>query len=314
MLLVVLTACHEHMNILESPDGDGDADVDVDVDVDGDGDADADGDGDGDENSPECIDDDDCVVALHVERCCQPNPVAISRAGLDADPCLHELGLPMGDSPEECTHVPCFVCDPIGERFYDARCDGGTCVGVDDFCAPMTAPESATFLDADDLPEGSVEAYRGQVVTVYGMPALGPDSCECYTLGCSVTLRGSVCGDSWACDGTECTSDCTTIVLSRLVVQGYLVDSYSPFTRTWIELWPLHTPYDDCTPFGPNPEGAPCDIFEENQCEEGLICFYWGDTIIGCDGICRPPGTECTPETEIEDCPDDNVCHEGYCV
>jgi len=93
------------------------------------------------------------------------------------------------------------------------------------------------------------------------------------------------------------------------VIQGYIVDT----EEHGIELWVTNTP-DECGPAGPNPEGASCDLMGENECAEGLICFYWGDVIAGCDGTCRPPGTECTEETQAEDCAADQICHEGYCV
>lgn len=288
-------------------------------------------------SSDDCIDDDDCVVALHVDRCCQGNPLATSRSALEADPCLTELGVPSVAVLEECRETLCYACEPITSRYYSARCDDGRCVGVEDFCVTDQTVSSAATLDSTDFeaPEEAqrlVDAYRGQVVTISGTPLLGPESSDCsldwpmdctdtpvdWTLGCEVTLRGSVCGQSWDCEGTECDPQCRFHRLgwtlsSPYTAQGYLVDSYHVDGSLELELWPLHGT-DDCAPLGPNPEGSPCQAFSpDHGCEEGLICYYWADVVTLCDGTCRQPGTMCTPETQEEDCPEGFVCYEGYC-
>ncbi len=110
------------------------------------------------------------------------------------------------------------------------------------------------------------------------------------------------------CEGTECSGSCSFGDLQwrgGLAIQGYLVDAEE---GGW-EIWPLHG-LDDCAPAGPNPEGAPCEPFNDESCAEGLFCYYWGDVIMGCDGVCRPPGDECEVDT---DCDEGDVCYHGYC-
>lgn len=284
----------------------------------------------------ECFDDDDCVVALHEDRCCQATSLATSRSALEADPCLTELGMPRATDTEECTDIIfCATCGSSNRnRYYSARCDGGQCVGEEDFCVTDQTMDSAAVLDAVDFedPEEAgrlIETYRGQIVTVTGRPLLGPYSPDCspawptdctetpvdWTLGCQVILRGSVCSQSWECEGTECDPQCAFFGLDRAssyTAQGYLVDSYNSGYLEF-ELWPLHGT-DDCAPLGPNPEGGTCEPFSpDHGCEEGLICYYWADEASLCDGTCRQPGTMCTPETQEEDCPEGDVCYEGYC-
>lgn len=310
-------------------DADGDTDSDSDVDADADSDADADTDSDADSDSdgdtgPVCTGDDDCAVALHEDRCCDPDARVVTRAELEADECLHELGRPWGTN-HGC-EFDCMACSPITERFYAARCVDGSCRGVEDFCPDsMAVPLSVADVRARDEPEGGWEFYRGQVITARGSLYMGPDSCSCcwdcdcdcfdtevqHTLECQLVLRGSACGTLLECSGTECDPDCTFDEgFMERTVQGYVVDT----EEHGVELWVTNTP-DECGPAGPNPEGAACDIMGGvNECADGLICFYWGDVIMGCDGICRPPGTECTEETQEEDCGEEQICHEGYCV
>lgn len=268
----------------------------------------------------ECVTDDDCVVALADDRCCMPNAVAVPRARL-AEPCLHELGTNWSIDPMclfDCDH-----CEGISRRYYAARCEAGTCVGIEDFCSPMATPPSAGEFQAAVTPRGGWEQYRGQVVTLEGWDTLGPDSCACcpacdcdcfrtpvqHTLDCTMTLRGSTCGRAWGCTGDECSPSCSPpYPMGAVAVEGYLVDSEA---EGW-EVWPTTLP-GDCPPVGPNPEGASCDVMDEDPygCADGLVCFYWGDVIWSCDGECRPPGTECTID---DDCDGDDVCYLGYCV
>ncbi|MBN1769923.1 MAG: hypothetical protein JXB32_01580 [Deltaproteobacteria bacterium] len=271
----------------------------------------------------ECVTDDDCVVALEEDRCCQPNPVAVSRARLAADPCLHALGAVWTPSGDPTCHVLCTACENLARRYYAARCVEGTCVGVEDFCEPMTTPTTAGLFYASITPRGGWEQYRGQVITVRGWDLLGPDSCACcfgcpcdcllnpvqHTLDCTMALRGSTCGRAWGCTGDECSPSCSPpYPMGTVVTEGYLVDSEAD---GW-ELWPTVS-WPECPPAGPNPEGAPCDVMGDDPhgCAEGLVCFYWGDEITACDGECRPYGTECTVD---DDCAGDDVCHLGYCV
>lgn len=269
----------------------------------------------------ECVTDDDCVVALGDDRCCSPNPVAVSRARLAASDCLHELGSFW--TPDPRCLVDCDHCEGISRRYYAARCVAGTCKGVEDFCEPLTTPPTAGLFYASVTPRGGWEQYRGQVITVRGWDLLGLDSCACcfdcdcdcfdtpvqHSLDCTMTLRGSTCGTPWNCTGDECRASCSPpYPMGSVVTEGYLVDSEAD---GW-ELWPTTLP-PDCPPAGPNPEGAPCDVMGDDPygCADGLVCFYWGDEITACDGVCRPHGTECTVDS---DCDGDDVCHLGYCV
>jgi hypothetical protein len=325
-------------------DGDGDTDADVHGNADADADADTDADSDLDSDTgidaevdteidadddvlvPECSRDEDCVVVLHQDRCCYPNPRAVTRAVLEADPCLHELGQPWGGDSLECrSDIDCDGCGSITDRFYAAQCDQGRCVGVVDFCEPMQAPASVGLFEAQVTPSGGWAQYRGQVVTVMGQPTPGPASAECtgveectghevqMTLDCAITVRGSVCGQPWECTGRDCEATCSPDQLMyawRLATEGYLVDAAGV-----IEVWPL-TPIEECGPRGPNPAGAPCSVYDDDDeggCAEGLVCHYWGDVISICDGTCMLPGTECAEETEELDCPEGDVCYQGYC-
>ncbi len=351
LLLVFLTACGATHSPADGDadadaDGDGDSDSDTDADTDSDTDADTDSDRDGDTDSDidadsvgdadsdtdsdsdsvECTSDEHCVVALHEDRCCYADPWVVTRTELEADVCLHELGVPWEASHPVC-EIDCFTCAPISRRYYGATCLDGRCVGIDDFSPPMEAPASVGTFDAWVTPRGGWEQYRGQVLTLRGQAYLGPDSCACCefcdctcfdrevqkTLECTVTLRGSADSEPWACTGTECEAECSPDLYfaGQMIVEGYLVDA----EVGGLELWPLHRA-DDCGPRGPNPEGLPCNAFSgrADECEEGLICFYWGDEITRCEGICRPPGTECTSDTEVIDCDEGEVCHEGYCM
>jgi len=270
-----------------------------------------------------CSTDGDCVIALHEDRCCSPDPVAVPRSAL-SDPCLHEMGTAWAGSPD-CVRAPCAACQPIEERFYAARCVDGTCTGVTDFCAPMVSPEPAARLESYSPPAGGWASYRGQLVTVTGFSRLGPGSCECceecdctcfdsevqITLDCEIAVRGSACGAPWECGGTECDPSCSPYdprtSPSIEVVQGWLVDS----ELEGFEIWAMGSA-GDCPPPGPNPEGEPCNALEDGGgCADGLHCFYWGDTIFACDGTCRPWGEECDTDP---DCPPDDVCYMGYCV
>jgi hypothetical protein len=194
---------------------------------------------------------------------------------------------------------------------------------VTDFCEPLRAPASVGLFEASAPPSGGWGQYRGQVLTLVGENIPGPDSARCSgveectghavqtTLDCAITLRGSVCGEPWACTGTDCDSTCSPdeLVLAwRLTAEGYLVDS-----AYGVELWPV-APIDECGPRGPNPAGASCQAFDDGGgCAEGLVCHYWGDVVTVCDGTCVLPGTECTEETQEEDCPEGDVCYQGYC-
>ncbi|NMC69882.1 MAG: hypothetical protein GYA57_07410 [Myxococcales bacterium] len=271
----------------------------------------------------ECLTDDDCVVALEEDRCCNPDPVAVPRRRLEADPCLHPLGTTWTPSSDPTCRVPCARCMGISRRYYEARCAAGTCVGVEDVCESPATPPSAGLFQASVEPPGGWEQYRGRVITLRGWDTLGPDSCDCcddcdcdcfhnpvqHTLDCTISLRGSTCGRAWDCSGDECSPSCSPPhPMGPVVTEGYLVDSE---TDGW-ELWPTVL-WPDCPPAGPNPAGAPCDATGEDPhgCAAGLVCFYWDDVISACDGVCRPPGTECTVD---DDCIGDDVCHLGYCV
>jgi hypothetical protein len=127
-------------------------------------------------------------------------------------------------------------------------------------------------------------------------------------VGCALALRGSTCGTPWECSGTECDPVCSPTSPGLFsIIEGYVVAN----EETGPELW-ITTAPGECAPPGPNPVGERCDAFEEDgvDCAEGLICYYWGDVVMGCDGECRPPGTECTLD---EDCTDGDVCVHGYC-
>ncbi|MBN1774112.1 MAG: hypothetical protein JXB32_22830 [Deltaproteobacteria bacterium] len=266
-----------------------------------------------------CLTDDDCAVALPEDRCCSPNPLAVHRSILDLDPCLHELGEPWGATHRECISE-CDHCEPMWHRYYAARCVEGTCVGVEDFCPPEAVPELAADLRAEELEDGRWREHQGRYVRVRGGLLLGPDSCACrgepcvcrenevqWTVGCALSLRGSTCGIPWECTGTECERSCSPDhVPMYSIVEGYVVASEA----TGPELWVTTQPYE-CAPPGPNPAGERCHIDSaEPDCADGLICFYWGDVVMGCDGECRPVGTECTVD---EDCADGDVCVHGYC-
>jgi hypothetical protein len=267
----------------------------------------------------ECVTHDDCVVALHEDRCCRPDPMAVPRSEVGPDGCYHELGQPWGDPRPRCI-LPCEECTPITVRYYAARCDGGTCVGIEEFCAPMPAPPSAgEFWTGSEPPDGWT-AYRGRVVTLRGWDRLGPDSCACeggscscfdrpvqHTLDCEFVVRGATCGTRWECTGTECDHSCSPPEpVYPPLLEGYLVDSR---VGGW-ELWPT-VPPGECPPAGRNPEGAPCEMGEDAECMDGLFCIFWGDVVMGCDGTCMPEGGECAeggPE-----CPPDQYCQHGYC-
>jgi hypothetical protein len=266
-----------------------------------------------------CLTDDDCVIALPEDRCCNPDPIAVHRSLLDLDPCLHALGEPWGERHPGCS-FPCYACQPIERRYYAARCEAGTCVGVEDFCPPMPAPAPVAELRSEGLEDGGWEAYAGQYVSLWGHHALGPDSCACAggpcpcrdvpvqnTIGCALTVRGSTCGIPWECGGTECDPTCSPVDLPYYgLVEGYIVGSDATGPEFWITTTPT-----ECGPPGPNPDGGRCHAFDEaSDCADGLFCYYWGDVIMGCDGTCRAPGTECTGD---EDCRDGDICYHGYC-
>lgn len=277
-----------------------------------------------DTTGAQCLSDADCVVALHEDRCCSPDPVAVSRTEAAADPCLHVLGEEWIASAD-CEMAPCAACQHITSRLYAARCEAGSCVGVTDFCAPMVSPAPVTTLytwsGSDPV---DWEPYRSRVVVAEGSPMKGPGSCECcfacdctcfdseveWTLGCQATIRGSACGVPWECSGTECAPECSPPedTWGQMRIQGYVVDS----ELDGFEIWAMNT-VEDCPPPGPNPAEASCTPYDEpeGQCAEGLICFFWGDVLDRCIATCRPPGTECALDT---DCDDGDVCHEGYCV
>ncbi|MBI5501759.1 MAG: hypothetical protein HY907_16065 [Deltaproteobacteria bacterium] len=285
---------------------------------DGDADAPDEADAPTDVPPPECTTDDDCIVALNEERCCDPDPLAVPRSRLAEDHCLHELGTAWTDTHDDCWRE-CYACGPIGRRFYDARCDAGRCIGVDDACAPTDAPPSAGIFDAAVTPRGGWEQYRGRLLTLHGWPSLGPTSSACTpepdacfdspvqrTIACQFTLRGSTCGVPWSCSGSECDASCTPEpTWGELWLDGYLVDTDAD---GW-EFWPITSP-EECAPRGPNPEGAACTPFEDGDCAAGLFCFFWGDVLAPCIGECRTEGTECLLET---DCPPGETCYHGYC-
>lgn len=267
-----------------------------------------------------CTTDEDCVIVLLQNRCCSPDPIAVPRALAGSDPCWHELGQPWINNPE-CLDIECFWCPPIDRRAYGARCEGGVCVPVEDFCSPDEVPAPVASLQALAVPPGGWEQYRGQVVQVTGNPGLGPYSCNCgegcdddcldeeiqQMLDCNIILMGSVCGEPWECGGTECEPSCSPRLLSnRATFTGYLVDSEHDGFELWIMSWD-----NDCPPPGPNGEGEPCTPMGGDDCAEGLFCFYWGDVIDDCIGTCRLPGDECTIDTE---CDDGEVCYHGYCM
>ncbi len=270
-----------------------------------------------------CNTDSDCAVALHEDRCCSPDPVALPVWEIAADPCLHTLGEEWVAN-RDCVPAPCEACQHITRRYYAARCEAGTCVGVTDFCSPMVSPAPVASLDTWTDPPGGWEAFRGRVVVASGNPMKGPDSCECcfacdctcfeseveWTLGCRVSIRGSACGVPWECSGTECDPVCSppADTWGLFLVQGYVVDS----ALDGLEIWAMNT-VEDCPPPGPNPAEASCTPYEgpEGQCDDGLICFFWGDVLDRCIAVCRPPGTECAVDA---DCTDGDVCHQGYCV
>jgi hypothetical protein len=266
----------------------------------------------------QCTTDEDCTVVLDQNRCCGPDPRAMPRALVGSNPCYHELGQPWMENPG-CPEILCEWCPPIEHRAYGARCEAGTCVLVEDFCEPMRAPTPVASLDAWSVPPGGWERYRGQVIQLRGYPNLGPYSCRCLdddcdcldeqvqqTLGCMVSMRGSVCGEPWECGGTECSPQCSPRLLANeVVVTGYLVDSVYDGWEIWVV-----SKDNDCPPPGPNPEWAPCTPLGDDDCAEGLFCYYWGDVVMDCIGTCRPPGTECAT---AEDCDEGDVCYHGYC-
>jgi len=267
---------------------------------------------------PECATDDDCIVALNEERCCDPDPLAVSRSRLAEDHCLHELGAAWTETHDDCWRE-CYACGPMSRRFYDARCEAGRCVGAEDYCAPMDAPASAGIFDATVMPRGGWEQFRGQLLTLHGWPSPGPHSSactpepdECFdtpvqrTIACQFTLRGSTCGVPWSCSGSECDATCTPEpTWGELWLDGYLVDTD---TEGW-EFWPITSP-EECAPRGPNPEGTACTPFEDGDCADGLFCYFWGDVLAPCIGQCRTEGTECLVEA---DCAAGETCYHGYC-
>jgi Cys-rich repeat protein len=265
-----------------------------------------------------CVTDDDCTVVIMQDRCCMPDPIAVPRALVGSDPCFHELGATWEDNPG-CMPMECAWCPPISSRAYGAACVDGECVAVEDFCGGEI-PEPAASLDANVEPSGGWGQYRGRVVQVTGYPGPGPWSCDCgyggdcdcrsevvqQTLDCGISLRGSVCGVPYECTGTECDMDCSPRILSnRGTFTGYLVDS----EHDGFELW-IMSDDDDCPPDGLNAEGETCTPLGDDDCMEGLYCFYWGDILDDCLGTCRPWGTECTTDTQ---CGEGEVCYMGYC-
>jgi hypothetical protein len=209
----------------------------------------------------------------------------------------------------------------IEQPAYAAKCEEGRCVPVTDFCAPMTATAPAVTLEASLTPGDVWEQYRGQVIQVRGAPRFGLDTCECctacdcdcfdnpvqQTLECAVSLRGSLCGLEYSCSGTECNADCSPRELQNYsTFTGYLVDSASDGMELWIT-----SNDNDCPPEGLNPEGAPCTPMGDDDCMEGLHCFFWGDVLDNCIGECRPMGTECMFDT---DCDEGDLCFMGYCM
>jgi hypothetical protein len=267
----------------------------------------------------QCTTDDDCTIVLLQDRCCSPDPIAIPRALAGSNPCYHELGQPWVDSPG-CPQVDCFWCPPISKRAYGARCEGGVCVPVEDSCTTGPSPAPVASVNSRTQRDGGGERYRGQLVQVRGQPSLGPNSCGCcddcdcacfdqtvqQALDCSIALMGSVCGEVYACGGTECSPDCSPRLLQNYsTYTGYVVDD-SEGAELWVTRWD-----DDCPPLGRNPEGASCTPMGDDDCAEGLVCFYWGDVLDNCIATCMPFGTECTFDT---DCDEGDVCHQGYCM
>jgi len=328
LLLLPLAGCYgstvlsgdgETDDATAADDGSGDTPADVPADTVPEADATPEVGDTTDVSGPECTTDDDCVVALNQERCCAPDPVAVPRSRLAGDHCLHELGTAWTATYDDCWRE-CYACGPMTRRYYSARCEAGVCVGVEDTCEPSNAPPSAGIFDAAVTPEGGWEQYRGRVITLHGWPTYGPDSSACTpdsdpcfstpvqrTLACNVTLRGSTCGVPWSCSGTECDPHCTPEpVWGELWLDGYLVDAD---VGGW-ELWPI-TGSEDCAPRGPHPEGTGCTPFgTDDECADGLFCYYWGDVVFPCVGTCRPEGTECVVEA---DCPTGDTCYRGYC-
>jgi hypothetical protein len=249
-LAAALSGCYESFPAVEDAPGDGDAtsadDAAGDVSMtDRSEDAAVDAVADG----PICSSDDDCVVALRVERCCDPGPSILLREEFEHDECLWEPGTALPDRTDCWTE--CYACSETHDVAYDARCDGGHCVAVTDFAPPMAAPEPAAHFSASQVAENPdiLEPYWGRTVSIEGTWTPGPDTCTCCltcmctcfdspvhpTLDCAVTLDGSVSGLAWSCTGDECDFACTPTVEPRyLRAVGWIIPMDVGGPRLWV--------------------------------------------------------------------------------
>lgn len=206
-----------------------------------------------------CRTDADCAVALHEDRCCHTCPLVVNRDELAADPCLHELGTSF-DYPiptSECM-FDCYACLPCSEPpVYAAECAGGACVPVEDACdLPETTPAVPAMDGTDFLdPEGEWTSHAGTIVSVTGSLLPGPDSCaccfdcfcDCYdrpvrqTVDCAIVLRGNLCGDVFACTGTECDGSCTPVSGPGTIgAVGFLVPNELNHPELWVTEWGMY--------------------------------------------------------------------------
>lgn len=122
----------------------------------------------------ECVRDADCVVAVPYD-CCNGCPQVSPRDGLDALPCHHPLGEPVGDPPPEC-QIDCARCPLCFPQPLGARCELGRCVSQAEGCPSTldaTPPEvtTAALLATPDL-------YDGAQVLLTGTLLPGPLVCD----------------------------------------------------------------------------------------------------------------------------------------
>ena len=207
---------------------------------------------------PQCASDSDCVVALHEDRCCHTCPYIISRAEMEDDVCLHELGtgfqFPMPEPP--CAY-DCYACVPCSDPpVYSAKCVGGRCVGVQDACDfPETTPAIPSLQGSDFFDTDNYASYVGQFISVEGNFYRGPDSCACCfdcdcdcfetpvqpTIDCGIIMRGKICDDEFGCRGTECEGSCAPIDGWGLVgAGGFLVPNELNTPELWVVEWSMY--------------------------------------------------------------------------